>query len=127
MADHAHHADERNGSRARPLAIALGITLAFLIVEVIGGLVTGSLALLADAGVVAYQQWLDEQAVSLAAAIREAVPDADILVTNNAGPRPGALADWDAAALAKAIRTITAASADTAKADGDPLPPLMPG
>ncbi len=35
--------------------------------------------------------------------------------------------DWDAAALAKAIRTITAASADVARTDGDPLPPLMPG
>ncbi|MGH2562017.1 MAG: cation diffusion facilitator family transporter [Thermomicrobiales bacterium] len=34
----------------RPLAVALGITGVFLIVEVIGGLLTGSLALLADAG-----------------------------------------------------------------------------
>jgi len=34
---------------------------------------------------------------------------------------------WDGPALAKALRTITAASAGTAKADGDPLPPLMPG
>jgi cobalt-zinc-cadmium efflux system protein len=32
------------------LAIALGISLTFLVIEVIGGLVTGSLALLADAG-----------------------------------------------------------------------------
>jgi len=37
-------------SPRRPLAIALAITAAFLVVEVIGGLVTGSLALLADAG-----------------------------------------------------------------------------
>jgi cobalt-zinc-cadmium efflux system protein len=34
----------------RPLAIALAITVAFLVAEVIGGLMTGSLALLADAG-----------------------------------------------------------------------------
>ena len=34
----------------RPLAIALAITAAFLVVEVVGGLLTNSLALLADAG-----------------------------------------------------------------------------
>lgn len=34
----------------RPLAIALGLTLAFLLVQVVTGLVTGSLALLSDAG-----------------------------------------------------------------------------
>ena len=34
----------------RPLAIALAITVAFLVAEVVGGLLTGSLALLADAG-----------------------------------------------------------------------------
>ncbi len=34
----------------RPLAIALGITLVFLVVEVVGGVLTNSLALLADAG-----------------------------------------------------------------------------
>jgi cobalt-zinc-cadmium efflux system protein len=47
MVDHAH---EQGDSKPRALAIALGITLAFLVVEVIGGLLTGSLALLADAG-----------------------------------------------------------------------------
>lgn len=49
--DHGHDrelATERVSSR--PLQIALIITAAFMIVEVIGGLVTNSLALLADAG-----------------------------------------------------------------------------
>ncbi len=47
--DHDHAADLRDVSRKR-LWWALLINLAFLILEVIGGLVTGSLALLADAG-----------------------------------------------------------------------------
>ncbi len=51
--DHTH--DESAGtpsrlSSRRPLAIALAITTTFLVVEVIGGVITGSLALLADAG-----------------------------------------------------------------------------
>ncbi|MBM4025247.1 MAG: cation transporter [Planctomycetes bacterium] len=46
---HDHHADVRTISRRR-LRGAFGIILTFLIVEVIGGIVTGSLALLADAG-----------------------------------------------------------------------------
>ena len=37
----------------RPLAIALAITIAVLAIEVIGGVLTNSLALLADAGHVA--------------------------------------------------------------------------
>jgi cobalt-zinc-cadmium efflux system protein len=56
---HGHdHVDEQSDQAMaarervdrRPLAIALGITLAFLVVEVVGGLLTNSLALLADAG-----------------------------------------------------------------------------
>lgn len=48
---HTHeHADQPTERvNRRPLAIALGITATFLIVEVIGGLLTNSLALLADA------------------------------------------------------------------------------
>ncbi|MBA3567132.1 MAG: cation transporter [Actinobacteria bacterium] len=42
------HQDVRAGSR-RALALALGITALYTVVEVAGGLVTGSLALLADA------------------------------------------------------------------------------
>lgn len=38
------------GRHRRPLAITLVLTSAFLVAEIIGGLVTGSLALLADAG-----------------------------------------------------------------------------
>lgn len=37
------------------------------------------------------------------AAILSALPSPDILVTNNAGPPPGALADWDEAAIIGAI------------------------
>lgn len=37
------------------------------------------------------------------AAILAAVPQTDILVTNNAGPAPGALADWDEAAILGAV------------------------
>ena len=55
MRDHAGDRPEnrdRPSKRVdrRPLAIALGITTAFLVAEVIGGLLTNSLALLADAG-----------------------------------------------------------------------------
>jgi len=46
---HRHGSDLREVSRRR-LWVALGIVLAFLIIEVVGGLITGSLALLADAG-----------------------------------------------------------------------------
>ncbi|MBN1362040.1 MAG: cation transporter [Sedimentisphaerales bacterium] len=46
---HEHGSDLRALSRRR-LWWALGINLAFLIVEAVGGLLTGSLALLADAG-----------------------------------------------------------------------------
>ncbi|MDO6405691.1 SDR family oxidoreductase [Pantoea phytobeneficialis] len=35
--------------------------------------------------------------------ILSALPQIDILVTNNAGPQPGALADWQAAALREAM------------------------
>lgn len=37
-------------------------------------------------------------------AITSAVPDVDILVTNNAGPRPGGIEDWDEDALVGAVR-----------------------
>jgi cobalt-zinc-cadmium efflux system protein len=48
---HSHGADAGHaGRRKRGLAIVLGLTALFLVAEVIGGFVTGSLALLADAG-----------------------------------------------------------------------------
>lgn len=52
MHTHSHDHGPRAGERVnpRPLAIALAITTTFLIVEVIGGILTQSLALLADAG-----------------------------------------------------------------------------
>lgn len=45
--DHAHVG---KGSNARALALTLGLTATYTVAEVIGGLLTGSLALLADAG-----------------------------------------------------------------------------
>jgi len=48
--DHQHGHDELRDASTRRLGIALAINLVFLVVEVIGGLVTNSLALLADAG-----------------------------------------------------------------------------
>lgn len=50
MTDHERREHDHGGSKPRALAIALGITLTFLVVEVLGGLLTDSLALLADAG-----------------------------------------------------------------------------
>lgn len=47
--EHAHRATDRQQSR-RALAITLALTTTFTVAEVIGGLLTGSLALLADAG-----------------------------------------------------------------------------
>src|ERR671912_704279 len=46
---HDHTANARDGNR-RALAVVLVLTASFTVVEIIGGLLTGSLALLADAG-----------------------------------------------------------------------------
>ena len=47
----SHSHTPRAGRRhLRPLAIAFGLVLAFMVVEVVGGLLTGSLALISDAG-----------------------------------------------------------------------------
>lgn len=48
--DHSQPSGSAARSQVRPLLIALAITGTFLVVEVIGGLLTNSLALLADAG-----------------------------------------------------------------------------
>lgn len=47
--DHGHHHPHRHASRRR-LAVVLGLTGLFLVVEAAAGVLTGSLALLADAG-----------------------------------------------------------------------------
>jgi len=48
---HGHrHGDERRSANRRVLAAVLALTASFTVVEFIGGLLTGSLALLADAG-----------------------------------------------------------------------------
>ncbi len=49
MHDHQGHVDLRRANRRR-LSIALAISLTYMVAEGIGGLLTGSLALLADAG-----------------------------------------------------------------------------
>ncbi|MDI3339926.1 MAG: cation diffusion facilitator family transporter [Sphaerobacter sp.] len=67
MDEHVRHEHERSDQppvrlSRRPLALALGITATFLVVEVVGGLLTNSLALLADAGHMA----IDVAALALA-------------------------------------------------------------
>ncbi|HEX6708750.1 MAG TPA: cation diffusion facilitator family transporter [Rubrobacter sp.] len=49
MSHHEHQHGESKGNR-RALAVVLALTASFTVVEIIGGLLTGSLALLADAG-----------------------------------------------------------------------------
>src|SRR5829696_6261102 len=49
MSHHEHGTSVRKGNR-RALAVVLALTASFTVVEIIGGLLTGSLALLADAG-----------------------------------------------------------------------------
>jgi cobalt-zinc-cadmium efflux system protein len=49
--DHGHTHVARGGSKhIRPLAITFGLVVAFMFVEFVGGLATGSLALISDAG-----------------------------------------------------------------------------
>ena len=48
--DHAGHAHDHRGKSARSLAAVLALTTTFTVVEVVGGILTDSLALLADAG-----------------------------------------------------------------------------
>ena len=63
--DHAHaHVHEANGGNLKRVLIALVLTGTFMIVEVIGGILSGSLALLADAG----HMLTDTMALALAAA-----------------------------------------------------------
>lgn len=45
-----HHGHAHSGSSTRQLSIALGVIVAFAALEIVGGLISGSLALLADAG-----------------------------------------------------------------------------
>jgi cobalt-zinc-cadmium efflux system protein len=47
---HAHHHSHARADNAHRMAVALAINLALLVAEAVGGLITGSLALLADAG-----------------------------------------------------------------------------
>ena len=48
--DHAHAHDHGGGSQVRRLRLALALTAVFLVAEVVGGVLSNSLALLADAG-----------------------------------------------------------------------------
>ena len=48
---HTHsHASSPGNDNVKRLMLAFGVTATFMVIEVIGGLVSGSLALLADAG-----------------------------------------------------------------------------
>ncbi|EMK5693757.1 cation transporter, partial [Enterobacter hormaechei] len=48
---HSHsHPPAAGDENAKRLLLAFGVTATFMIIEVIGGLISGSLALLADAG-----------------------------------------------------------------------------
>lgn len=48
---HTHsHPSSPGNDNAKRLMLAFGVTATFMVIEVIGGLVSGSLALLADAG-----------------------------------------------------------------------------
>src|SRR5262249_56092641 len=48
--DHDHRGAQRTAGASRRLALALGLAAVTLVAEAVGGLWTGSLALLADAG-----------------------------------------------------------------------------
>jgi cobalt-zinc-cadmium efflux system protein len=47
---HDHHAHDARSANSRRLAITLALTASYMLAEVVGGLLSGSLALLADAG-----------------------------------------------------------------------------
>ena len=67
---HDHGAGTYRGTDRRALLIAAGLTTGFMLVEAAGGLITGSLALLADAGHMlsdSFSLFLALGAVSLAA------------------------------------------------------------
>ena len=55
--DHRHAESSRSGATSRRLSIVLGLVLAYTVVEIIGGLHAGSLALLADAGHMFSDAW----------------------------------------------------------------------
>ncbi len=48
--DHAHGSHDHRSASRRALAVVLALTVGFTVVEVVGGILTGSLAVLADAG-----------------------------------------------------------------------------
>ena len=66
--EHAHehglaHVDEADGKNLKRVLVALVLTGSFMVVEVVGGIISGSLALLADAG----HMLTDTMALALAA------------------------------------------------------------
>ncbi|MBY0533702.1 MAG: cation transporter, partial [Rickettsiaceae bacterium] len=50
MSDHFHNPKDASATNSKLLLCSLFITVSFMIVEVIGGVLSGSLTLLADAG-----------------------------------------------------------------------------
>ena len=66
--EHGHehglaHVDEADGKNLKRVLVALVLTGSFMVVEVVGGIISGSLALLADAG----HMLTDTMALALAA------------------------------------------------------------
>jgi len=86
---HAHALDIRRGDSRRRMWIAFGINAGMLAVEAIGGILTGSLAVLADAG----HLLSDAGSIALALfAAAPATPRAEPDPSTRAGrfrPRPG--------------------------------------
>jgi cobalt-zinc-cadmium efflux system protein len=72
---HAHHHDTTASRNQRRLGIALALAGAYMVAEFIGGLITGSLALLADAGHMLSDVFaLGMSAVAIGIARRPATP-----------------------------------------------------
>jgi cobalt-zinc-cadmium efflux system protein len=89
---HAHTHATPEGGNARSLSIALALTGSFLVVEVVGGILTGSLALISDAA----HMFTDAAALAIALAAirignrpadsRAAVPGGDLHLLRSLPP-----------------------------------------
>jgi hypothetical protein len=81
--DHDH--DHARAASRRALSVALALTASYTVVEVVGGILTGSLALLADAvhmlsdnvalGVALFAAWLAAKSAAISGLLDRPVPD----------------------------------------------------